>query len=197
MTKSIYETRIQDRSLLKFYLGLLPRFKRSFAIEYSRYIAVKKGATIGKFSVIPLSLAKKANANLVIGNHTSIQTSNIDLRSKVTIGNNVIIGQNVEIITASHNIHSEEWEQKNYGITIEDYVWIATNVLILPSCRTIGYGAVCGGGAVLVKNIASMSVVSGNPAVVIGERKTVHKKLVIESLLGGDLKTYIKTYKKK
>lgn len=137
MTKTTYETRVQDRSLLKFYLGLLSRFKRSIEIRYSIYIALRNGATIGECSVIPLSLAKKANSNLKIGSHTSIQTDNIDLRSKVSIGNNVIIGQNVELITASHNIHSEEWEQKNYGIVIEDYVWIATNVLILPSCRKI------------------------------------------------------------
>lgn len=144
-----------------------------------------------------MSLAKKANSNLIIGSHTSVQTDNIDLRSKVTIGNNVILGENVEIISASHNIQSEEWEQKNYGIVIEDYAWVATNVLILPSCRNIGYGAVCGGGAVLVKNVVSMTVVSGNPPVAIGERKVVHKNLVVESLLGGDLKAYIDTYKKR
>lgn len=195
MTKTSYEDRVQNRNFIKYYFGLLPRIKRSIEIGYSRYIARKNGATIGECTVIPLSLAKKANSNLKIGRHTSIQTDNIDLRSKVTIGDNVIIGQNVELITASHNIHSEEWEQKNYGIVIEDYVWIATNVLILPSCRTIGYGAVCGGGAVLVKDVASMTIVSGNPAVTIGQRKIVHKKLVVESLLGGDLKAYMNTYK--
>ncbi|CAD0004618.1 MULTISPECIES: acyltransferase [Flavobacterium] len=195
MTKDIYESRIQGRSLLKFYIGLLPRFKKYLEIKYSRYIALKNGATIGESTVIPLSLAKKANSNLKIGSHTSVQTNNIDLRSKVTIGNNVILGQNVEIITASHNIHSEEWEQKNYGVVIEDYVWVATNVLVMPSCTNIGYGAVCGGGSVLVKDVESMTVVSGNPATVIGQRKVVHKNLVVESLLGGDLKAYIRTYK--
>lgn len=197
MTKTSYQDRIQNRNFIKYYFGLLSRFKRSIEIRYSIYIATKNGATIGECSVISLSLAKKANSNFRIGSHTSIQTDNIDLRSKVSIGDNVIIGQNVEIITASHNIHSEEWEQKNYGIVIEDYVWIATNVLILPSCRNIGYGAVCGGGAVLVKDIASMTIVSGNPAVTIGEREVVHKKLVVESLLGGDFKEYRDTYKRK
>lgn len=57
---------------------------------------------------MPLSLARKANRNLIIGNHVSIQTDKIDLRSPIQIGNNVIIGYNTEIITTSHNIDSEE-----------------------------------------------------------------------------------------
>ena len=195
MTKTIYQTRVQSRSLPKYWIGLLPRFRRYLQTGYARYVARKNGATIGESTVIPLSLARRANSNLIIGSHTSVQTDNIDLRAKVTIGSNVILGKDLEIITASHNIHSEEWEQKNYGIVIEDYVWVATNVLILPSCRKIEYGAVCGGGSVLVKDVGAMTVVSGNPAVVIGERKVVHTNLVVESLLGGDFKAYVQTYK--
>ncbi len=124
MKNTEYENRVQNRNFFKYYLGLLARIKRYFELKYIRYVATKNGATIGECSVITLSLAKKANSNLIIGSHTSVQTDNIDLRSKVVIGNNVIIGQNVEIITASHNIDSEDWEQKNYGIVIEDYVLV-------------------------------------------------------------------------
>ena len=41
---------------------------------------------------MPIELARKANKNLKIGNHVSIQTSKIDTRSPVTIGDYVIIG---------------------------------------------------------------------------------------------------------
>ena len=112
---------------------------------------------------VSLCLAKRANSNLTIGNHT-IQTNKIDIRSSVTIGSHVIIGAGTEIITTSHNIDSPDWTLKNYGITIEDYVWIPTNVLILPSCRNISYGSVIGSGSVVVKNTDPMSVVGGNPA---------------------------------
>ena len=70
-------------------------------------------------------------------------------------------------------------------------------MFVLPSCRKINYGAVCGAGAVVVNNINEMSVVGGNPAKFIKERKQVHKNLVVCSLLGGDLKVYIKTRKLK
>lgn len=155
-------------------------------------IARKRGAVIGEEVVMPLSLARKANSNLTIGSHTSIQTDNIDLRSPVTIGSHVIIGSRTEIITTSHNIDSPEWEHKYYGITIEDYAWIPTAVMILPSCRRIGYGAVIGSGSVVVKNVDEMSVVSGSPAVEFKKRKCVHSNLVVESLLGGDYRTYKK-----
>lgn len=68
---------------------------------------------------------------------------------------------------------------KYYGIEIGDYVWIETNLLVLPSCTKIGYGAVCGGGSIIVKNVDSMNVVAGIPAVIISKRKIVHDDLLV------------------
>lgn len=104
--------------------------------------------------------------------------------------NNVIISNDCEIITTSHYIDSPEWEHKYYGLEIEDYVWIASNVLILPSCRRIGKGAVIGAGSVVVKDVPPMAVMGGNPAQCLKTRKNIHSKLVIASLLSGDLKIY-------
>lgn len=85
---------------------------------------------------------------------------------------------------------SPDWSVKNYGIIIEDYVWISTDVLILPSCRKIGRGAVIAAGSVVVKDVEPMSIVSGNPAKEIRKRKCVHSNLVVEGLLGGDYLRY-------
>lgn len=195
--RSLYEKNIQDRSRLRYILGLIVRWKQNLKYIRARKIARKRGATIGEGVIMPISLAQKANKNLIIGNHVSIQTDKIDLRSPVYIGNYVIIGYDTEIITTSHNIDSPDWEHKNYGITIEDYVWIPTKILILPSCRNIGYGAVIGSGSVVVKNVDSMSVVSGNPAKEIKKRKCVHNQLIVESLLGGDYNIYKQTRNRK
>lgn len=102
-----------------------------------------------------------------------------------------------EIITTSHYIDSPDWEHKHYGIVIEDYVWLPTNVLVLPSCRRIGRGAVVGSGSVVVKDVEPMSVVSGNPAREFKKRKCVHSNLVVESLLGGDFDVYRETWKRR
>lgn len=185
-----YEKDIKSRSWLHYLLGLAIRWKQHFKYAKAVRIARKRGATIGDGVIMPIELAKKANKNLVIGNHVSIQTSKIDTRASVRIGDNVIIGANTEIITVSHNIDSPEWEHKYYGIIIDDYAWLPTNILVLPSCRHIGRGAVVSSGSVVVKNVDDMSVVGGNPASEFKKRECVHSNLVVESLLGGDYERY-------
>lgn len=192
-----YEKRIISRSYLKYFIGLIYRWMLNVRKGRARRIARRRGAIIGQHVILPIKLARQANANLVVGNHVSIQTVNIDLRSPVKIGNHVIIGQDVRIITASHNINSTEWEMKTYGLEIEDYVWIATGATILPSCRKLSYGTVVGGASVCHKNTEPMDVVSGNPAVVLKKRETVHSNLVVESLLGGDFVAYRQAWKKR
>lgn len=191
-----YRKRIRKRSKTRFLIGLWPRFINYMKFAFNRKVARLRGAKIGKGSVIPFSLAKKANKNLIIGNHCIINTDTIDLRCPVTIGDYVIITGNVSIITVSHYIDTPEWEHKYYGLTIEDYVWIPVNVMILPSCRRIGYGAVVGSGSVVVKNVNEMSVVSGNPAKEIRKRKCVHSELLIEENLSADLPMYLNAYLK-
>lgn len=195
--RTLYERNVQDRSTFRYIIGLIVRWKQNLKYEYARKIARKRGAKIGEGVIMSINLAKRANKNFIVGSHTSIQTDKIDLRSPVTIGSNVIIGSGVEIITTSHNIDSPDWEHKNYGINIEDYVWIATNALILPSCRNIAYGSVLGAGSVVAKDVEEMYVVSGNPATLIKQRKQVHSDLIVESLLGGDFNVYKETRNKK
>lgn len=195
--RTLYEKNIQDRSFSRYYIGLIVRWKQNWKYVLARYIARRRGAMIGKGVIMPLSLAKRANNNLTVGEHTSIQSDKLDLRSPVHIGCHVIIGSESEIITTSHYIDSPDWEHKYYGITIEDYVWIPTKVLILPSCRKIGYGAVVSSGSVVVKNVEAMSVVGGNPAKEFKKRQCIHSNLVVEYLLGGDYKIYKETRRKK
>lgn len=96
----------------------------------------------------------------------------------------------------SHRLDTPEWEQyrPTQSLKIEDYVWIAPDAVILPSCSIIGYGSVIGANAVVVKDVPPMSIMGGNPAKIINQRKCVHSKLVVSSLLSGDLKIYWKTW---
>ena len=58
----------------------------------------------------------------------------------------------------------------------------------------IGRGAVIGAGAVVVKDVPPMAVVSGNPAQIIRYRKCVHEKICVEKLLSGDFEVYAKLF---
>ena len=150
----------------------------------------KAGAKIGGHIGIAGHVMLPASKNLVVGDHVSFHSDRIDVRAPLKIGDYVIIGDSASIITCSHDIDDPEWKFKSYGLVIEDYVWIATRAMILPSCRQIGRGAVIGAGAVVAKDVPPMAVVSGNPAQIIRYRKRVHDKLLPENLLGGDLLNY-------
>ena len=191
-----YTNSIINRSWLHYYVGYFARLKNNCKYALWRHMARKRGAVIGTNVVLNYKLAKKANANLKVGDNSSIATHRIDLRNPVTIGSNVLIGSS-EIITTSHNIDSQTFDRKDYGVIIEDYVWIATNALILPSCRKIEYGAVVSAGAVVVRNVCACSVVSGNPATELRKRCVVHNHLVTESLRGGDFNAYKNARRKK
>ena len=177
-------------SLFRYWVGWLIRLLQSIKYWRARRIARRNGAKIGEGAVFSVALARKMNANVVVGAHSSIQTDSLDTRNSIVIGEYVIIGHGTEIITTSHNIDSSEWERKDYGLVIEDYVWLPTKVLVLPSCRRIGRGAVASSGSVVVHNVEPMQVVGGNPAKLLRMRECVHSSLVVESLLGGDFSVY-------
>lgn len=197
--RSLYEKSVQDRNWIRFILGAFVRWRQNLKYSRIRKIARKNGAIVGEEVVMPLSLAQKANKNLVIGNHVCISTDNFSsFRYPIRIGNHVIIGGNVKFVMGSHNIDSPDWEhyRPNKELIIEDYVWLCPDCVILPSVKKISYGTVIGANAVLTKDTNRMTVYGGNPAKELRLRKCVHTKLIVESLLGGDYKTYIKTRNK-
>ena len=59
-------------------------------------------------------------------------------------------------------------------------MWLPTKVLVLPSCRRIGRGAVASSGSVVVHNVEPMQVVGGNPAKLLRMRECVHSSLVVD-----------------
>ena len=186
-----YEHSIRSRSTLRYWLGFLVRLLPWLKIQRKLRRMRKAGAQVGSHIGIGSNIMPPASSNLKIGDHVSIHTDRIDVRAPLSIGNYVILGDSASIITCSHDIDDPEWKFKPYGLQIEDYVWIATRAMILPSCRKIGRGAVIGAGAVVIKDVPPMAVVSGNPAQVIRYRKCVHDKLNPEHLLGGGLADYL------
>lgn len=89
----------------------------------------------------------------------------------VFIGDNVMIGPNVSIITAGHPVSPKcrlKGLQYNADVKIGNNVWIGAGVNVLPGV-TIGDNSVIGAGAVVTKDIPSNVVAVGNPARVLRE----------------------------
>ena len=92
--------------------------------------------------------------------------------AKITIGAKVAISREAFICTASHDITKANRPLITAPITICDGVWVGARAIILPGI-TIGEGAVVGAGAVVTKDVAPWTVVGGNPAKFIKERKII------------------------
>lgn len=89
--------------------------------------------------------------------------------AKITIGDDVCIGEDVRLLTGSHDIGSPTFDLVVKPIEICDNVWIATGAIVLPGVK-IGEGAVVAAGAVVTKDVAPWTVVGGNPARFIRKR---------------------------
>ncbi|MDF1706239.1 MAG: CatB-related O-acetyltransferase [Aeromicrobium sp.] len=102
------------------------------------------------------------------------------------IGRYVSIGPNVRRLGAAHpldhlSLHpfcysprlgyaEPDDDVERSECMIESEVWIGANVVILPGCQRIGFGAVIGAGAIVTRDVPDFAVAVGNPARVITTR---------------------------
>jgi maltose O-acetyltransferase len=89
--------------------------------------------------------------------------------ARIDIGDDVQIGPNVQLLTATHPVEPgprrDKWEG-GAPITIGHNVWLGGGVIVCPGV-TIGENTVVGAGAVVVGDLPAGVVAVGNPARVI------------------------------
>ncbi|PCJ57988.1 MAG: hypothetical protein COA79_14550 [Planctomycetota bacterium] len=113
--------------------------------------------------------------NISIGSYSTVNIYT-HVCGKVSIGDGVRIGTKTSIFGFNHGfsdvdkpIHQQKHISK--GITIKDDVWIGANVVIVDGV-TVNKHCIIAAGAVVTKDVPEYSVVGGNPAKVIKNRKT-------------------------
>lgn len=121
-------------------------------------ITIEKGANFG------------TGTGIRIGNNSGIGLYSY-LRGPLTIGNDVLMGPEVTIITTNHeykDLNKPIRLQQSYikPVIIGNNVWIGTKVIILPGV-SIGDGAIIAAGAVVTKNVPENAIFGGNPAKLI------------------------------
>lgn len=86
----------------------------------------------------------------------------------IDIGDNVMIGPNVSIITSGHPVEPSRRYAQLVGkpVAIKDNVWIAAGVTIIGGV-TVGENSVIAAGAVVTRDVPPNSLAGGNPAKVI------------------------------
>ncbi len=165
-----------------WYKFVVMPIKKSMLAEYGKNVSIGRGCSINY-------------KNVYIGNNVSIGSQAMFLSSvaKIKIGNHVMFGPHVFMITGDHRIdilgkymkeinESEKLPENDLDIIIQDDVWIGANTIILKGV-TIGEGSVIAAGSIVTKDVAPYSIYAGIPAKKIKDRftnedLTLHKILI-------------------
>jgi len=113
--------------------------------------------------------------NVWLGDYSSLGEKT-KIRGSVKIGNHVMMGEEVIIISWNHEFSRTDITMDQQGfreektVVIGDDVWIGSRAILLSGVR-IGKGAIIGAGAVVAKDVPEWAIVVGNPARVVKLRK--------------------------
>ena len=122
---------------------------------------------LGAGAVIRPPLQMDYGYQTTVGPGTFINVGAVILDvGRVTIGADVQIGPNVQLLTPTHPLDPEVRRsglEAAEPITIEDNVWLGGGVIVCPGV-TIGRDTVVGAGAVVTKDLPAGVLAVGNPA---------------------------------
>lgn len=141
-------------------------------VELSPLLKLGRGTQIGSFTKI-----KASDGPLEIGKGVSIANSCFIASHEggVTIGDDCLISPNVCIIGNNYkydrlDIPICQQQKTSRGIVIEENVWVGAGVVILDGTH-IEAGVIVVPNSVVSGNVPRNSIVQGNPATVIFNRR--------------------------
>jgi putative colanic acid biosynthesis acetyltransferase WcaF len=89
---------------------------------------------------------------------------------KVYVGAGASLAYRTHVCAGTHDFSDPTLPLLKPPVVIEDGVWIGTEAFIGPG-TTVCRGAIVGARAVVVKDVASLHIVAGNPARQVGVRR--------------------------
>jgi maltose O-acetyltransferase len=123
--------------------------------------------SVGEGTEIRAPLYVDYGRNITIGARTFINYNLTALDVvPITIGDDVQIGPNVQLLTPTHPLDPQQRRDKleaGKPIVIGDNVWLGGGVIVLPGV-TIGENTVVGAGAIVSKDLPANVVAMGKPA---------------------------------
>ena len=146
----------------------------------------KNNVVIGNHGYVGGVFQALCGGKITVGNNIYMGAGTV-LQSKesITIGNDVIISNNVLIVDNNNHptdpgarrrmsacddyMTDELWTWKyaeSRPIVIEDNVWIGKNVTIMKGV-TVGEGSIIALGSVVTKDVPPYSIAAGNPARIV------------------------------
>ena len=106
------------------------------------------------------------DAEIHIGNSCGLSGVAIGCKKKITIGNNVLVGKNTEIMDSDwhpvNSIDKYNGDISDKAVFIEDNVFIGMNCIILKGVH-IGRNSVVGAGSIVTKSLPANMICAGSP----------------------------------
>jgi acetyltransferase-like isoleucine patch superfamily enzyme len=135
-----------------------------------RMAGVRIGSHTRIFGVVEIEGPGAIYENVTIGDHCSLTTPLfLNASAAIRIGNRVVIGHHVMIVTDSHHMDDPAQrggERYARPVVIEDGVWIGARATILAGV-TLAQGSVVAAGSVVTRDVAPHTLVGGVPARVL------------------------------
>ena len=140
------------------------------------FIKIGSNSTIGRRTILT-AWKKEKDPSIIIGDNVAIGNDcHITAINRITLGDNVLLGEKVTITDNSHgltNIYEElrvPPRKRNLfskgPVILENNVWIGDKATICPNV-VIGEGCVIGANSVVTNDIPPYSIAAGAPARVI------------------------------
>lgn len=109
--------------------------------------------------------------NLSIGDWSSVgEDALIYNLGPVTIGEQVTVSQRAHLCAGTHDASDPAMPLQKPPISVDDQAWVCADAFVGPGV-TVGEGAVVGARAVAVNDVEAWTIVGGNPARPIKERR--------------------------
>ncbi len=160
-------------------VGLISRAWNKFIvapIKKSSFAKCGKNVTVGR------NFCVSGSSNMYVGNNVILGPGNLFMctRAKIIIGDNVMFGPRVTIVTGDHRMDvvgkpmtaitdADKLPENDMDVEFKGDNWIGANAIILKGI-TVGEGAVITAGAVVTKDVPECSICGGVPAKVIKMR---------------------------
>jgi len=129
------------------------------------------GARLGRNVHVYPAVRIWAPWNLCIGDDVGIgNAATLYSMAAITIGTRAVISQGAHLCTGTHDFEDPHFQLRARPITIGAHAWVCAEAFIGPGVQ-VGDGAVVGARAVATRNVPAWTVVAGNPATFIKERR--------------------------